>query len=245
MRTIRIFEDETAFQRDTVERIVATLEAALGERGIATLVLTGGQTPRPVYQMMASPPWRERIAWERIHFFWGDERCVPPDDPQSNFGMAWKSMLAEVPASPDCIHRMLGEMEDTDKAARRYEAEILKVLPGPREPSLDLVLLGMGEDGHTASLFPGTEWDEERLVVGNFVPKLGAWRITMTPRLLNAARSVVFLISGAAKARVVAGVLEGPQGIFPAQRISPVRGDLTWLIDAQAGALIRNRGPVE
>jgi 6-phosphogluconolactonase len=195
--------------------------------------------------MMASPPWRERIAWERIHFFWGDERCVPPDDPQSNFGMAWKSMLAEVPASPDCIHRMLGEMEDTDKAARRYEAEILKVLPGPREPSLDLVLLGMGEDGHTASLFPGTEWDEERLVVGNFVPKLGAWRITMTPRLLNAARSVVFLISGAAKARVVAGVLEGPQGIFPAQRISPVRGDLTWLIDAQAGALIRNRGPVE
>jgi 6-phosphogluconolactonase len=244
MRTIRIFEDEQAFQRAAVEQVVAVLGAALSERGEATLVLTGGKTPRPIYQMLASPPERERIAWERVHFFWGDERCVPPDDPQSNFGMAWESMLAEFPVSQDHLHRMLGEMEDTDKAARRYEAEIYKVIPGPREPSFDLVILGMGEDGHTASLFPGTEWDEERLVVGNFVPKLGSWRITMTPHLLNAARSVIFLVSGASKAKVLAGVLEGPQGVFPAQRVSPARGDLTWLVDAAAGALIQKQAPV-
>jgi 6-phosphogluconolactonase len=189
--------------------------------------------------MMASSPARARIPWGHIHFFWGDERCVPPDDPQSNFGMAWESLLSRVPAAQDHIHRMLGEMEDTDKAARRYEAEILGVIPGPREPSFDLVLLGMGEDGHTASLFPATEWDEERLVVANYVPKLGSSRISMTPRLLNAAREVTFLVSGTGKAKVLARVLEGPRGVFPAQRIVPARGSLTWMVDGAAAENLR------
>ena len=184
--------------------------------------------------MLAAPPYQARIAWERVHFFWGDERCVPPDDPKSNYGMAWENLLSQVPADPDRLHRMLGEMEDADKAARRYETEIRKVIQSPREPSFDLVLLGMGDDGHTASLFPGTEWDEERLVVGNYVPKLGSWRITMTPRLLNAARAVIFLVSGSGKSTVLAGVLEGSQGLFPAQRIAPAQGTLIWYLDAAA-----------
>jgi 6-phosphogluconolactonase len=148
--------------------------------------------------------------------------------------MAWKSLLSRVPIPPDHVHRMPGELADADMAARRYETEILKVIPGPREPSFDLVLLGMGEDGHTASLFPGTLWDEEMLVTGHYVPRLDSRRITMTPRLLNAARAVVFLVSGSTKAKALAGVLEGPQGVYPAQRISPARGTVTWMVDAAA-----------
>ncbi len=237
---IRILPDEQALCDAAAEHIAAVLRSAVGERGQATFVLTGGKTPRPVYRMLASAPHISGIPWDQIHFFWGDERCVPPDDPQSNFGMARETLLSKIPVAQDRVHRMLGEMEDADKAARRYEAEIHRVIAGPREPSFDLVLLGMGDDGHTASLFPGTEWDEERLVIGNYVPKLGMWRISMTPRLLNAARAVTFIVSGPGKSRVLAGVLEGPKGAFPAQRIAPVQGMLTWLVDASAALDLRN-----
>ncbi len=236
---IRVSPDEQTLYRTAADHIAARLESALHAHGEASFVLTGGKTPRTVYEMLAGPLYAGRIAWERVHFFWGDERCVPPDDPQSNFGMARASFLSKIPAAPDHVHRMLGEMEDADKAARRYEADIRKLYPGPREPSFDLVLLGMGDDGHTASLFPGTEWDEERLVVGNYVPKLGSWRISMTPRLLNAARAVVFLVSGDGKSKVLSAVLEGPRGIFPAQRIEPAQGTLTWLLDAAAAKDLR------
>jgi 6-phosphogluconolactonase len=242
MRSVRIFSDEQALFEAAAEQITGSLESALRERSEATFVLTGGETPRRLYELLSSSPCRERIAWERVHFFWGDERCVPPDDPQSNYAMAWESLLSKVPVPPDHVHRMLGELADTDKAARRYEAEIFKVIPGPREPTFDLVLLGMGEDGHTASLFPGTQWDEERLVAGNYVPKLGSWRMTMTPRLLNAAHAVMFLVSGSGKAKALAGVLEGPRGSFPAQRIAPARGSLTWMVDAAAAALLKSNG---
>jgi 6-phosphogluconolactonase len=241
MRTVRVFPDERTLFEAAAEQITQNLEAVLGARPEATLVLTGGNTPRQLYSLLASPPYRDRIAWPRVHFFWGDERCVPPDDPQSNFGMAQESLLSKVPIIMDRVHRMPGELEDIDKAARRYESEIARVIPGPGEPSFDLVLLGMGEDGHTASLFPGTQWSEERLVAGNFVPRLGSWRLTMTPRLLNAARAVLFLASGSAKAKTLAGVLEGPQGVFPAQRIAPEHGTLTWMVDSAAAAKLKCR----
>ncbi len=241
---IRIFPDETTLCEAAAEHITAVLEAALAPGGDAAFVLTGGNTPRPVYRALASAPYRGRVGWDRIHFFWGDERCVAPEDPQSNFGMAWEELLSKIPAAQDHVHRMLGEMEDADKAARRYETEIRKVFPGPREPAFDLVLLGMGDDGHTASLFPGTEWDEDRLVVGNYVPKFGTWRITMTPRLLNAARSVAFLVSGSGKSRALEGALEGPLGLFPAQRVAPVQGTLTWFVDAEAARGLKHRDAV-
>ncbi len=243
-RTIRLFDSEQALHQAAAEHSAGLLESALRERGEAMLVLTGGKTPRPVFELMATASFRERIDWARIHFFWGDERCVPPDDPQSNYGMAWESLLSKLPVAQDHLHRILGEMEDPDKAAWRYESEIHRVIPGPREPSFDLVLLGMGDDGHTASLFPGTEWDEERLVIANYVPKLGSWRISMTPRIFNAARAVIFLVSGAGKSKALAGVLEGPQGVYPAQRIAPGFGTLTWMVDAAAAGLLnRNRQP--
>jgi 6-phosphogluconolactonase len=241
MRSVRVFPDEQALFEAAAEQTTRTLESALAARTRATFVLTGGNTPRQLYGLLASSPYRGRISWERVRFFWGDERCVPPNDPQSNFGMARDTLLSKVPVPPDHIHRMLGELPDADEAARRYEAEISEIIPGPREPAFDLVLLGMGDDGHTASLFPGTQWNEERLVTGNYVPRLGSWRLTMTPRLLNAARAVVFLASGSAKAKALAGVLEGPQGAFPAQRISPARGTLTWMVDAAAARDLKRK----
>ena len=240
MRTVSVFPDEGTLFEAVAEQITRALEEALGARPEATVVLTGGNTPRRLYELLASPLYRDRIGWPRVHLFWGDERCVPPDDPQSNYGMTRETLLSKVPVAADHVHRMLGELEDPDKAARRYEAEISQVVRESRKPVFDVVLLGMGEDGHTASLFPGTRWDEQRLVTSNYVPKLGSWRLTMTPRLLNAARSVIFLVSGSGKAKALAAVLEGPQGVFPAQRIAPERGALTWMIDsAAAGELKR------
>lgn len=238
--TVRVFDSEQQMHTAAAEAIVGSLRSTLQARSGASLVLTGGRTPRPIYSMLASD-FRDRIAWPCIDFFWGDERCVPPDDPQSNYGMAWDSLLSKVPVASDRIHRMIGELADVDKAALRYESEITRAMPGPREPSFDLVLLGLGEDGHTASLFPETVWDEERLVVANYVPRLGSRRISMTPRLLNAARAVLFLVCGADKAKSLAAVLEGPQGLFPAQRILPVQGTLTWMIDAAAAGALKRR----
>ncbi len=231
---IRVFQDEETLVAAAADHILTSLDNALRERGESTFVLTGGKTPRPLYRLLASPPYAGRVDWMRVHFFWGDERCVPPDNPESNFGMAQKELLSKLPLAWDHVHRMLGELEDAEEAARRYEAEIHRVFPGSREPSFDLVLLGMGEDGHTASLFPGTEWDEERLVISNYAPRPGMWRISMTRRLLNAARDLCFLAAGGAKSKTLAGVLEGPQGAFPAQRIAPVHGTLTWFVDAAA-----------
>jgi 6-phosphogluconolactonase len=235
---IRIYRNGPDLFSATAECLASFLEAALSEKRSCSFVLTGGITPHPVYGLLSDSPLSKRIDWARLHFFWGDERCVPPDHKDSNFRMARDSLLSKISISSDRFHRIRAESEDPGEEARRYEGEIQRFVTDVPVPRFDLVILGMGDDGHTASLFPGTHWDENRLVVANFVPRLGSWRITMTPRLLNAAHRVVFLISGQAKAKALAGVLEGAAGVYPAQEIHPASGSLTWMVDVAAASLL-------
>ncbi len=234
----QLFPDAPSLFSAAAEAISTALETALEVADQATLVLTGGNTPRPVYELLAESPYRERIHWDKVDFFWGDERCVSPDHPESNYRMAREALLSHISVPESRIHRILAELEDHQKAALRYEAEIRRLMPEQPIPRFDLILLGMGEDGHTASLFPGSSWDETRLVVANFVPKLQSTRITMTPRILNEARHVIFLTAGTGKAAALRGVLEDPQSDYPAKRIRPVSGSITWMVDAAAASLL-------
>jgi 6-phosphogluconolactonase len=196
----------------------------------ATIALAGGSTPRAAYQHLAArcPPWR------RIEFFFGDERCVPPDAEGSNYGMAREALLDRIPLAPEQVHRILGELPP-EEAARRAEVDLRAAVPGDPWPVLDLIVLGMGPDGHTASLFPGAPELEEssRLMVAVHRPEMPQpWRVSMTLPVLNAARRVLVLVGGAQKAPMVRRALDGDPGI-PAGRVRPA-GDLTWLVTRDA-----------
>ena len=219
--------------------------ATLAERRIAaegrfTIALSGGSTPRRLYQILASPPYAGRTEWERWHIFWGDERCVPPDHEDSNYRMAREALLDHVGVPSDHVHRMRGEAAP-EEAAEEYVAVLREVFQVP-EPHIDLILLGMGDDGHTASLFPGTGALEEssKLVAGNWVPELRAHRITFTLPLINAARTVVFLDTDAAKAEVLRRVLEPRPGeaLLPAAMVSPSNGAVHWFVTKDAARLL-------
>ena len=221
---------------DAVARhIVARAAGAIAATGRFTLALAGGSTPRAAYELLATEVFAHRVEWERVHVLWGDERCVPPDDPRSNYRMAKEALLDRVPIPAHQIHRIRGE-DDPDKAAAQYERELRALLDGE---GLDLVLLGLGGDGHTASLFPGQAAVREtaRWVVPVYVPEMKMWRITLTPALLNQSRNVTFVVSGAGKALRLQQVLQGPftPDVLPAQAIRPTQGRLTWMVD-QAGA---------
>jgi 6-phosphogluconolactonase len=214
-----------------------------------TVALSGGSTPKKMFEILGND---ERLkkgvkygAWDYLHFFWSDERHVPPDHAESNYKLAYDSMLSPLGIREANIHRIKGELEDAGVAAQQYEAEILRDFPAAEGqfPRLDLIFLGIGPDGHTASLFPGTKalQEEKRLVVSNWVGKFYTERITMTAPLLNSAACVVFLVSGQDKALPVKAVLEGryePQQL-PAQLIRPESGKLIWLLDSAAASLLR------
>jgi 6-phosphogluconolactonase len=227
--------------RVAADRIADCARQAIAARGRFCLVLAGGSTPRRLYQLLARPPYRTRIDWSRIEFFWGDERPIPPEHADSNYGLAYGELLSTVPVATARIHRMPAEDPDLALAADRYERELAGVFaaqPGGEPPVLDLVLLGMGADGHTASLFPHTAALREtrRWIVANNVPQIQSRRMTMTHVLLNRARHIVFLVSGAAKSEALAAVLEGsarPEQ-RPARLIEPIDGQLTWLVDREA-----------
>jgi 6-phosphogluconolactonase len=213
--------------------------------GRFSFVLSGGSTPRKLYELLAEHPYRSELDWTKVEFFWGDERAVPPDHASSNFRMARETMLDKLGVPPERIHRIAAEKEDLNEAARLYEIEIERVLGrvagvARRPPHFNLFLLGMGEDGHTASLFPKTRAldDTERWVVAHDVPAVGGKRITMTPRLINAAHFIVFLVAGARKSDVLARVIRGVQDpqLYPAQLIHPLTGEVTWMIDGPASA---------
>ena len=210
---------------------MARSSEAVAQRGLSTVALSGGSTPKLLYQLLADPnePFREQVPWPRIHFFWSDERHVPPDHPESNYRMANEAMLAHVPVAKDNVHRVMSENPNAAEAAEQYE----KAVP----PRLDLILLGLGTDGHTASIFPGSEvlHETKRLVAAPWVEKLKAYRITMTLPLINNAASVVFLVSGAEKAEIVKEVLQGPKR-YPAQEVRPTNGELMWMLDQEAAS---------
>jgi 6-phosphogluconolactonase len=208
---------------------------AVGKKAFSA-ALSGGLTPRMVYQILGSPELAGRLGWKNIHLFQVDERCVPPDHPDSNYRMIRQALLdsAEIPH----FYRMEAEKPDLDEVARAYTKEIARVLK-PDEgalPHFDLVILGMGSDGHTASLFPGTPALDEQTawVRPNHVQKLGMNRLTMTLPVLNAASQVVFMVAGADKAEIVRRVLEDPQAGLPAQKIQPQEGRLSWFLDEAA-----------
>jgi 6-phosphogluconolactonase len=207
---------------------------AIGSRGVFRVALSGGSTPRAIHARLAAPPLRDSIAWDRIDFFFGDERCVPPDSGRSNYRMAKETLFEPLGIDPGRVHRMRGE--ETPKTAAAGYAKTLDATGGI---PFDLVFLGMGPDGHTASLFPGTRALEAAgAVAANWVPAQKEWRITLTLSTLNAARRVVFLVGGVEKAPVATAILTRARGYrrYPAALVRPKRGSLLWLLDEEAGA---------
>lgn len=242
MRNRSVLKDDDAVARVEAETIVRLAAEAVAARGAFRLALSGGSTPRKLYSLLAGEPFVSAIDWNSVHLYWGDERCVPPDHGDSNFRMTREALLDRAPIPAANVHRMESEI-DPAEAARRYEAvlrETFDTAPGAI-PRFDLVLLGMGDDGHTASLFPGTKAldERERLVVENFVPKFDAWRVTMTYPLLNAAARVHFLAPGASKAERIREIFgNAPHETHPSERVVPTDGELLWLLDeASASAL--------
>jgi len=233
------------------ERFVAAAAGAVRDSGRFTVALSGGTTPKKLYALLATAPYASRIDWPRVHVFWGDERCVAPDDPASNYRMTREALLDHVPLPAENVHRIRGEDEPA-AAAGAYEQELRRTLaasagaPSSRSGGrFDLVLLGMGDNGHTASLFPRLTAVREnrKWVVAEYVAEVSMWRVTLTPVVINAAAEVVFLVSGAEKASMLHRVLEGPRDpdLLPAQIVAPGEGRLTWLVDAAAAAGLDRR----
>ena len=202
------------------------------------VALSGGLTPRLLYQILGSETLAGRIRWENVHIFEVDERCVPPEHPQSNYGMIREALLSRISIPEANVHRLAGEAEDRDEVCRQYSAEIARVLQPQKDelPRLDLVILGMGPDGHTAALFPGSEalGEEVLWVRPNYFDKLKMHRLTLTFPVLNAAAEVLLLVAGADKAETVRQVFEGPPGQLPVQCVQPVNGRLNWFMDEAA-----------
>jgi 6-phosphogluconolactonase len=222
------------------ERFTALASRAIAERGRFVVALPGGSTPGPVYALLADEPLASQVDWGTVQVLWGDERCVPPDHLDSNYRMASRALLEHVGVARENVHRIPGELPPAEAAAV-YQAELRQVLG--EEGRFDLVLLGMGADGHTASLFPNTTAIKERKpkVVSVYVQKLTSWRITLTLPVINAARCVVFLVCGAKKASALARVFAGEA--LPAGLVQPEDGHLTWLVDRQAAAELPKTTP--
>ena len=244
MTKLHVFPDNPSFAGGSADFIADVGASAIAERGRFTIALSGGGTPKPIYAQLATADYRDRIAWEKVDIFFGDERCVAPDDTRSNYRMARDTWFDHVPIPAQNIHRILGE-EDPELEALRYEKEVAHFHRTATLPAFDLILLGMGENGHTASLLPGTAALREtaRWVVAQYVEEMSTWRVTFTAPLINAARHVAFLAEGAGKAQMLWNVLEGPYqpDVWPSQLIQPASGELHWLIDAAAAAKVKGR----
>jgi 6-phosphogluconolactonase len=241
--TYRVSKTAAAVAQAAAELFTSNAEAAVAARGQARIAISGGSTPKAMFALLADPAqtFLKRVPWDALDLYWVDERCVPPDDTDSNYRMTSEAMLSKVPLSPDRIHRMEGELEP-EVAASRYESTLRNTfkLEGAETPTFDLILLGMGDDGHTASLFPHTEALNEmgRLVVANHVTQKEIWRITLTWPVIIHGRQVAFLIEGAAKAEILHAVLLGKYDpeTTPSQLIRPASGKLLYLLDSAAAA---------
>jgi 6-phosphogluconolactonase len=246
---VQIVDDGAELARAAAERFASAVEDAVTRRGRAFVALSGGSTPKQMGALLAREPYRSRLPWDKVEVFWGDERCVPLGSEESNAGEAMRGFLDLVGIPRENVHPWLTDPEASGAAALEYEVNLRSAFG--QETGLlrfDLVLLGMGDDGHTASLFPHTEalQAEKPLAVANFVPKLDAVRLTLTRPVLNAGRDIVFLVGGPGKAEMLETVLEGevdPEA-RPAQSIAPTEpdGSLTWLVDKAAAARLSLAG---
>ena len=248
-REVTILPDGNAIARRAAEEFLQAATEAVASRGAFTVALAGGSTPKALYSLLATDPaFREKLPWDRIRFFFGDERHVPPDNDQSNYRMANESLFTKAPIQPSQITRVRAEYQDPEKAALEYEQALrayFKLKDG-EYPRFDLVLLGMGEEGHTLSLFPGTKAlhaSSDRFVVRNWVGKLYTDRITLTAPAANQANRVVFMVTRSDKALALKAVLEGPcePEQLPSQLIQPVSGKLLWLVDQAAGSMLAQK----
>lgn len=233
MAEVKTYPDAERLARAAAEHFVTQAAEAIAARGQFTVALAGGSTPRATYALLAA----EEVDWPSVHVFWGDERCVPPDHPDSNYRLAREALLDHVPLTTGNVHRIRGEISP-EEAAADYERTLRSFFARrPEGPTarFDLILLGMGEDGHTASLFPGTAalHEQTRWVVAHYVDKLRAWRVTLTPVVINAAAQVTFIVAGAGKAERLREVLTGPYrpDALLAQVVRPTDGCLLWLTD--------------
>jgi 6-phosphogluconolactonase len=229
---IEIYADADALARAAAEHFVVQAAQAIAARGRFVVALAGGSTPCATYALLASDGFTAKVDWLRVHVLWGDERCVPPNHRDSNYRLAREALLNRVPIPNANVHRIRGELSPA-QAAATYESELETILGA--DGRFDLILLGLGADGHTASLFPDTAALEERTrwAIENHVEKLNAWRVTLTLPIINAARQVTFLVSGAAKADALARIQAGEP--LPAGLVQPTEGRVMWLVDQQAG----------
>lgn len=241
--TVVVYDDAEALAVAAADMFTRTATTGANAGG-ATIALSGGSTPKRMCELLAAAPYRERVPWSSLQLFWGDERWVPESSPESNAGEAKRLLLDQVPIPPDHVHPFPTVDMTPEAAADTYEATIREIVsPGENPPVFDLIFLGMGDDGHTASLFPRTAAIHERakLVVAHFVPKLDATRLTLTPPILNAAKRVAFLIAGGGKAETLSRVLDGPEepDVLPSQIIRPPADRLFWLVDRAAASQLR------
>jgi 6-phosphogluconolactonase len=241
--TYRVSPTAAAVAEAAAQFFTDAVTRAAASRGMARVAISGGTTPKAMFALLADPakPFLKQVPWDKLDLYWVDERCVPPDNAESNYRMTSEALLSKVPLAAERIHRMEGEL-DPEVAAARYESTIRNTfkLEGAETPTFDLVLLGMGDDGHTASLFPHTEAlnDLTHIAIANHVPQKDTWRITLTWPVINQGREVAFLIEGPGKAQVLHDVFLGPYQpeTFPSQIIRPASGQLTLLLDAAAAA---------
>ncbi|MFN2420228.1 MAG: 6-phosphogluconolactonase [Gemmatimonadota bacterium] len=242
--------DSQTLVEKAVGRLIEVASRAIAARDRFAIALSGGTTPKPIYESLARFPIRRKVDWDQVEVFWSDERCVPPDDERSNYRMSREALLDRVGVPEKRVHRIRAEDPNPDRVAAEYERTLRWALGNPagRPPRIDLVLLGLGAEGHTASLFPGSAaLDSERLVfavrhAGDPPPRVD--RITLTPKAINAAREVVFLAAGEEKAEAVRATLEGPRDPtrWPVQAITPVEGHVTWIVDQAAASKLTTLG---
>jgi 6-phosphogluconolactonase len=242
-REVIVCRDAAELSRKAAEQFIALAGEASSRFGRFAVALSGGSTPKALYSLLASPEYKTRLDWDRVHLFWGDERCVSPDHQDSNYRMVREALLGKIDLPDGNIHRMAGE-RDPAAAAIDYENELRAFFQsmGNATPRFDLILLGIGEDGHTASLFPGSTAlnEQERLVATTYVERLKGHRLTLTLPVINAAAQVTFLVAGQSKATIIKEILgKGPfRGNYPAAHVAPSSGRLAWLVTADAAPAI-------
>lgn len=238
-KTILTYNSPVELDSAAAAEIARCMQAAIAERHVCHCALAGGRTPEGAYRMLGAEPLKSQIDWKNVHLYFGDERMVPPSDPESNFGMAQRTLLSHVPVPADHVHRVHGEMRPQDAAAM-YARELSTHMPGG---VFDLVLLGIGDDGHTASLFPGTEiiGEKEASAAAVFVPKLNAWRVSLTLPVINRSREILFIVSGKSKAHITERLRSGaaPSGEIPASLVRTETGTLIIMCDADAAGAPR------
>lgn len=239
-REVIVCQNQEEIFHRSADLFVQLAQESIAANGRFSVALSGGSTPKGMFELLASDVYRERIDWQNIHMFWGDERSVPPTDAQSNYRMANEAMISKIAIPAANVYRMQAEAADIEAAARAYEDSLKSYfnLADGAQPNFDLILLGMGDDGHTASLFPGTTalQEKDRIVVVNWVEKFNTNRMTLTAPAINNARNVVFMAAGANKTAPLKEVLAGERNptLYPSQLIAPTNGKLIWLIDVAA-----------